>query len=370
MSVTGPFTRTVSKGNDYHNAIWYRQSRPRTRPLPYKALKQKGITVDNRYDPPLRPYKGPGTWLFPHLNSIPVLSGRAYNTAYDKFVGNVKSSASLGLTFAEGNQSLEMITKRTKQFLEAYRATRRGDISGIILSLGLRRESPRVKRAVKRSKGFSNPQSRNYIRDESKRASSTYLEWIFGWKPLIKDIGDAVDVLQREFPSRPVFGTGSSIEDINESIWPHGPADRLSILKLTKVRIQSTVTVSNPNISLANELGFVNPIQVAWEMIPFSFLFDWFVPVGRFLGSFTDLMGFKLDNTFVTATVKASSNSRWSSSWVSVSTEESGAAIQREPLATLPIPGLADRVKFPSEPLDRAATMVALAIQIFSGSSR
>jgi hypothetical protein len=38
-------------------------------------------------------------------------------------------------------------------------------------------------------------------------------------------------------------------------------------------------------------MGVVNPLSIAWEVIPFSFVVDWFIPVGQVLEACTATMG-------------------------------------------------------------------------------
>jgi hypothetical protein len=49
-------------------------------------------------------------------------------------------------------------------------------------------------------------------------------------------------------------------------------------------------------------LGLINPAVVAWELVPFSFLVDWFIPVGKFLDSWTDQLGYDIQYPFSTTT--------------------------------------------------------------------
>ena len=39
------------------------------------------------------------------------------------------------------------------------------------------------------------------------------------------------------------------------------------------------------------QLGIDNPLEVVWELIPLSFVADWFIPVGEFLRSLTATNG-------------------------------------------------------------------------------
>jgi hypothetical protein len=71
------------------------------------------------------------------------------------------------------------------------------------------------------------------------------------------------------------------------------------------------VHISNPNLYLANKLGFVNPAVIAWELVPFSFVVDWFVPVGNFLSQWTDFVGLSLQNGYTTKSAYVESRERY-----------------------------------------------------------
>jgi hypothetical protein len=36
-----------------------------------------------------------------------------------------------------------------------------------------------------------------------------------------------------------------------------------------------------------NQTGFTNPINLLWELLPFSFVADWFLPIGNYLEALT-----------------------------------------------------------------------------------
>ncbi len=60
------------------------------------------------------------------------------------------------------------------------------------------------------------------------------------------------------------------------------------------------VTISNPNLYLANNLGLANPAIVVWELIPFSFVVDWFVTVGQFLENGSAWLGLTVTKPYTT----------------------------------------------------------------------
>jgi hypothetical protein len=101
--------------------------------------------------------------------------------------------------------------------------------------------------------------------------------------------------------------------------------------------------VSNPNLYLASQLGFVNPAAIAWELVPFSFVVDWFVNVGEFLNNFTDLWGLTVTDpyTSILCTGVGQFSGLWNSDpgysvtytnvYCSRSTSLSGAALRVRP---------------------------------------
>lgn len=215
----------------------------------------------------------------------------ARNKAYAKLINGdfsrglpgLGAKAELGVTLGERAQAIEMIAKRAVQLRNAIKALKRGDAKTFGKELGIIK-SPRYQKLT----------NGNKFRNTSKDVSGSFLEWHFGWVPLVKDIGNAVDVLQSEIPTTLLKST-ATIQTSDGSLkvmW----GERLVESWTTKVtvKMQTEVYVSNPNLRLASQLGFVNPAALFWEMIPFSFLVDWIVNVGQFLNSFSDFAGLTL----------------------------------------------------------------------------
>jgi hypothetical protein len=50
----------------------------------------------------------------------------------------------------------------------------------------------------------------------------------------------------------------------------------------------------NPHAHAAQQVGITNPLLYAWEVIPFSFVFDWFLSVGDYLTAQTALQGVQI----------------------------------------------------------------------------
>lgn len=215
----------------------------------------------------------------------------ASNQARERWVRAYQEGAksSLGTTLAEWRQSEDMIVRRATQIIKSMKCVRRADFIGAAQALGCKKP-PGLK------------QWRRY----PKGASNVWLEYHFGWSPLIGDIYDAVNVLQSPRPSNRFFGKGGYQD---REVIVRGQYDWSYDMQMSaKVMISSWVEVSNPNLHRANQLGLVNPVGLAWELVPFSFVVDWFLPVGKFIDSFSDQLGYSVKKPSTATLLKAENN--------------------------------------------------------------
>lgn len=275
--VTGPYSRTIefSQAGWYGNPIffrrsntWYRQRKPYDAPLPYSSELYKIDSVIDPGNP--RNYSAAPSWDLHKL-------GEAYNKAYSKFKESVGDEANWAVNLAEYRQSMGMILNRVIQLTRFARAVNRFDFKSASRHLGL----DHIPRGVKA---------------KSKALANNWLEYHFGWEPLVKDIGSSVDLLQSPPKRRKIKGSAQvPIKDhskVYSGDWWH----RHDLDGHAGVTIRAEVEISNPNLFLANQMGFTNPLVIAWELVPFSFVVDWFVNVGDVLSSFTDFLGVSFTN--------------------------------------------------------------------------
>lgn len=274
-------------------------------------------------------------------------TGGSDTLAYEKLKGKIAERAELGVFLAELGQSTQMIAKRALQLARAYRYLRTGQFAAFTKELGV---------SKKRKKG-------TYA---SKDVSNLWLEYSFGWAPMVGDIYDAVTVLQsplrqvavstsarnRQPKRKPKFtlnddGTSYDQQRYEESTW-------------CGVRIR----VTNPNLWLANQLGLTNPLGVAWELVPFSFVVDWFSTVGTFLSHGTDMLGLSQSGAYTSRLVKAwwasQYSYRYNATWGITKIE----AVRFSRVASLPSVSIALRPqRLPH--WKRAANATSLLVQMF-----
>ena len=193
-------TATYRTPSSFVTKMRYTQ-RPPYKPMPYRTY---GSTTNDG-----TPLNGEfSTQSLNYCTLDPIgLQARAYAKAYDKLVDKVRgeSSAMLAVNVAERAQSFQMIGKRATQLLTGLRQLRRFDLPGMLGTFGFklqkkRKEPPQWVRLGKgRTHRIPNTrvQSDSYaLRRKAKSAGSLWLEYWFGWSPLISDIGGAIDVLQ------------------------------------------------------------------------------------------------------------------------------------------------------------------------------
>jgi hypothetical protein len=136
----------------------------------------------------------------------------------------------------------------------------------------------------------------------------------------------------------------------------------------------AVVSVSNPNLAIANQMGFVNPLSVAWEAVPFSFVVDWFSNVGQCLSAMTDFVGFNIERSYTTVFVSLTGEyldvadvpNRWDLSSYNLNVNQ-GVTVTRSTGITGPV---LKRTPFKGMSVSRGATAISLLVQQLANLKR
>lgn len=160
-----------------------------------------------------------------------------------------------------------------------------------------------VKRVASLRRGISN----QLISFNKKSIASDILAFNFGVKPLIEDaygLGIALAKIQSEGSDRIIVrarSKGASSGLKREDTTLGGQPWRTVYTQLhTEVVISYVLEykISNGALSTLQSLGLINPAEIAWEVLPWSFVVDWFLPIGDYIHSFSADAGLE----FVTGT--------------------------------------------------------------------
>lgn len=127
------------------------------------------------------------------------------------------------------------------------------------------------------------------IRDKTKIVQDTWLEYTFGWRPLIRDVQDALR-LATQHP----YAVSEPIEafEMDESRARVRDAESngfLSVIRYGKrsnramVRYKGACYFVNQPPGFPEQLGlsWSNLAPTIWELIPYSFLVDYFTNIGK-----------------------------------------------------------------------------------------
>jgi hypothetical protein len=348
---------------------WYTQKKSeRGNPLGFFSRTYKGLRFEGYY------YDGPGSTVTRDPPSILVSVPEMWradndvslvtNKAYANFVDSMKNSAQNANNLLEMGQSVNQILSHVASLSKAIHAVKKGDISGAAKALGATVSGSTAQKILKRS----------------KQASDRWLELHFGWEPLVQDIGASVDILNGTGKAP----TGSSKVHVTSRSGTTGQ-DHTSSSDDTHlqrrnfdwhvgVRMGAVVSVSNPNLAIANQMGFVNPLSVAWEAVPFSFVVDWFSNVGQCLSAMTDFVGFNIERSYTTVFVSLTGEyldvadvpNRWDLSSYNLNVNQ-GVTVTRSTGITGPV---LKRTPFKGMSVSRGATAISLLVQQLANLKR
>lgn len=229
------------------------------------------------------------TDLYGHpVGKEPSLENAAINRSYGILVRRLRGeTAALGITLASWKQSLAMIVLR---------------------STAIRKFAQKCERKATRQQRVSRRQRRKRKAQGLQSAlpvdsANLFLEGMFGWLPLVTDIYQAIKVMTDDVPGGWISGGATEQKkiDIGKGYYPPS-GSLLSFEGTLKFRVKQTcmVRVTNPNVWLANKLGVINPALVVWDLVPWSFVVNWFANIPQVLGSVTDFAGVTVSNASTT----------------------------------------------------------------------
>lgn len=230
---------------------------------------------------------------------------------------------------------------------------------------------------------------RVYTKHRTRRqANESWLEYRYGWRLLLKDIYDglcAIHDLRQQ--SRTVSVTSSAKSQISGSF--ERPSTYGTHFLLSGMAVDYTVEYNftyGTNLCIRfkedsallgdlQQFGITNPISLAWELLPYSFVLDWFIPVSNYLNTLdmwigkSFVSGTRCDWTEMTYLCKPKNlRDPFNPGWVEISSDYQENEIvrryfKRTPLATFPsasLPNVQFGMDFP-----KALDAISLLAQVY-----
>ena len=196
--------------------------------------------------------------------------------------GDMKSN--FAVSIAEARKTGDLILSTATRIDRAYRALRRLDFREVSRQLDI---SP-------------------------EQVHKTWLEYRYGWLPLLMDVKGSAELLAQHHLGRAedfvVNATLRSENTLARQINPTG-AGTWGSVAIAKgsctVRVKLRCRIDNTAVAAFQQMGLVNPALVAWELVPYSFVFDWFISVGDWLTAVTALQGLQLISAMTSSVLEA-----------------------------------------------------------------
>jgi len=200
---------------------------------------------------------------------------------------------------------------------------------GVDLSVDLA-QAAQVTRMVKSASSLS-----KYTRGFGRKTiANSWLEFTYGWKPLANSLYESLNqVYSRAGGSFSVEGKATEVVTTQNYIkassvgqWSKSSKGRQSV----RVKMGLVFTPQHGRMDQVARLTSLNPVSIAWELVPYSFCVDWLIDIGGFLRDMETYIVMSLSpsgtsKAYVTTTHLTSNSESWVRTGTSGNTTYSGA---------------------------------------------
>jgi hypothetical protein len=125
------------------------------------------------------------------------------------------------------------------------------------------------------------------LRFQTKSVADRWLELRYGWVPALQDIHGAAQALALYYnpPRSAIIRVQKSrITFMDNSINPTAWTVPARLKETHKI-----IYVLKERLPQHRSLGLADPLSVGWELLPFSFIADWFIPIGTYLANLNQI---------------------------------------------------------------------------------
>lgn len=152
----------------------------------------------------------------------------------------------------------------------------------------------------RRANQLANAHKANIAQKGLTAFSESWMEGRYGWRILLYDINEinlAVEKLKsgittraRAYASDEVRGLATwnnrspVLENFGTNLNPNNRSDVVMSMTATKTITRRAGALAD---LVLEDIAFLDPLVTAWEVIPFSFIIDWFTNIGDLVGTFS-----------------------------------------------------------------------------------
>ena len=202
------------------------------------------------------------------------------------------------VTMAEAHKTAALVVNSATKIYTAIRALRSLHFGDFARALTLQGKSD--------ARGFrSPPRGRSGAGMSQDWLANTWLEYSYGWKPLLNDVYSSAEALSKYM---------TEYSNVTRCVKSKAKSSRSASFKKSDpvqdyfkedrherwVEIGLYYKIPTGQIPAATAFGLNNPLEVVWELVPFSFVADWFIPIGDALRSLTATSGLTFSGGYKT----------------------------------------------------------------------
>lgn len=206
------------------------------------------------------------------------------------------SDFNMSVFLGEGHQTLKLLADSAIRIAKSLWHLRKGDLTGAARSL----LQGTGRKPVVPYHGWTKGKH-SFIDVNASSLASNWLELQYGWLPLLEDAKGAAELLAHRLniPFQTTYRVSVKRELVTWQATDLG-SPTYPIVVGTRIRKsrRSLVARVREKPTIPKLLGLLDPAQVAWELLPFSFVADWFIPIGSWLEARGFAQG--LEGVFIT----------------------------------------------------------------------
>lgn len=233
-----------------------------------------------------------------------------------------QSNINIGVAIAEAKMTASLLAKQSIALVRAYTAAKRGRWREVLSQLLI---------------------SEHRFKAPAKDLGGRWLELQYGWLPLMSDLKASYDLLtQVKLPVLKPLRVKRTVGTVDQYFVRNveSAGDRWSYNDRLSIRYHLWYMITDARLAWAASLGLVNPLEIYWEKTPWSFVVDWFLPVGNLIESLSNPLGLDLISGTATWQLDSKMNATLSASvWSgSAKLSASAKAYDRQTFYSFPTP--------------------------------
>lgn len=238
--------------------------------------------------------KAPNPWKFDislssfEMNNVTYLGNQTPYPIFDEYFGSY-GYTSAGYAFPEYNDEVAAaISSAYSKLIDEIRGNTDVSVDAFQFRQTMRTGHD-FQGSIKKILGIvSNPKLAGKLIGPLKGVGSLWLLFQYGIKPTMQTIYDVVKFTEDHYQSYLKVYKGKYKNSIRKTVVVNGWPDytfKGAVEVQLDVRCIYSVRMAIPDSTLtqAARLTSLNPVSIAWELLPWSFVVDWFFNIGDYL---------------------------------------------------------------------------------------